>query len=413
MPKYLSNRSKAKLTPQSKLSADRYQYLTIENAEPNLGDPLVGPSSVGAKPVAAGQQYIIVAVEGNTGERYWIPNQGGLIPGAISVFEEDFLVGGASSTTQLNFKGNSVTATGIVGPPPGIGVTITIAPPGNNTSVLFKSSNDFATDSRFTFNDGYLTAGDRITVGSGGTVITTTASGLVGIGSTIPTQELDLNGDLRLRGTIYDYNNNPGNPAEILVKNNFGGLTWINQSAIQSGAGGTYRNVQFHNNAGLVDGAPTFVYDEVNFRVGIGSTQPTTTLDVRGISKFTGQATLDFVNVTGITTTSTLAVSGTSTTRNLLVTGISTLGFLTGTNAYFTGIVTASKFVGAIDITNLYATGVSTFTQKVNINNDLGVTGLTTTQNLQVYESTTLNRLKVSGISTFDSQVNILSLIHI
>jgi hypothetical protein len=37
MPKYLSGRSK--LTRQSGLSADRYKYLSIENAEPNLGDP--------------------------------------------------------------------------------------------------------------------------------------------------------------------------------------------------------------------------------------------------------------------------------------------------------------------------------------------------------------------------------------
>ena len=40
---------------------------------------------------------------------------------------------------------------------------------------------------RFTFDSGLL-AGDRITVGTGGTVITTTLNGLVGIGTTDPTQ---------------------------------------------------------------------------------------------------------------------------------------------------------------------------------------------------------------------------------
>ena len=63
MPKYLSGRSK--VTPQSKLQSDRYRYLSIENAEPNLGDPLVGLSSVIAKPAPPGQQFIVVSVEGS------------------------------------------------------------------------------------------------------------------------------------------------------------------------------------------------------------------------------------------------------------------------------------------------------------------------------------------------------------
>jgi hypothetical protein len=57
--------------------------------------------------------------------------------------------------------------------------------------------------------------------------------------------------------------------------------------------------------------------------------------------------------------------------------------------------------VGEVNVSQLYVTGVSTFLQKVNINSNLGVTGLTTTQNLQVYQSTTLNRLNATGVSTF------------
>ena len=36
---------------------------------------------------------------------------------------------------------------------------------------------DFDTDTRFIFDDGLLKTGDRITVGTGGTVITTTGIG--------------------------------------------------------------------------------------------------------------------------------------------------------------------------------------------------------------------------------------------
>ena len=41
MPKYLSGR--AKRVPQDRLSEDRYQYLGLDQAEPNLSDPLVSP----------------------------------------------------------------------------------------------------------------------------------------------------------------------------------------------------------------------------------------------------------------------------------------------------------------------------------------------------------------------------------
>jgi hypothetical protein len=94
-------------------------------------------------------------------------------------------------------------------------------------------------------------------------------------------------------------------------------------------------------------------------------------------------------------------VTGVTTTQNLRVNGVSTVGFVTGTSAFFTGIVTATKFVGEFNASNLFVTGISTFLQKVNINSNLGVTGLTTTQNLQVYQSTTLNRLNATGVSTF------------
>ena len=54
MPKYLSGR--AKRVPQDQLSEDRYQYLGLDQAEPNLSDPLVSPS------VPSGAQYQLVAV---------------------------------------------------------------------------------------------------------------------------------------------------------------------------------------------------------------------------------------------------------------------------------------------------------------------------------------------------------------
>ena len=69
MPKYLSGR--VRRTPQSALTTDRYQYLGLEQAEPNLGDPS------GVLPaVPVGQQYEVVSVISNPGERYWVQKSG-------------------------------------------------------------------------------------------------------------------------------------------------------------------------------------------------------------------------------------------------------------------------------------------------------------------------------------------------
>ena len=301
MPKYISGRYKK--TPQSGLSSDRYRYLSPGDAEPNLGDT---PTIQGSPNLPVGQQYIVVSFIDRPGERFWIPNQGGIIPGSLTVFEEGTLVGGLSSTTQLNFIGQSITAVGVgTGTDnAGVAVTITVAPPGNLNEVLFVGAGgtDFATDTRFTFDDGLFTAGDRITVGTGGTVITTTGIGSVGIGTTNPTQKLHLDGNFRITGTIYDSLNQPGNQGDLIVKTATGGLEWVEQQSITAGAGGTIGQVQFHSATGLVDGANNFYYDYSNNRVGIGSTQPTQLLDVLGVSTFSGGVFVDTLNVSGITT---------------------------------------------------------------------------------------------------------------
>ena len=123
MPKYLSGR--AKRVPQDQLSDDRYQYLALDQAEPNLADPLTGPS------VPSGAQYQLVAVPGFPGKRYWVPVGGGLVPGAITIFDEGSIVSASSSITQLNFVGAAVTANVSVQSPsgfPGIAATITVNP---------------------------------------------------------------------------------------------------------------------------------------------------------------------------------------------------------------------------------------------------------------------------------------------
>ncbi len=300
MPKYLSGR--AKLT--SRYTEDRRKYLNLNQAEPSLAIPLSPVGDEGSMPTGDLMQIVSVYGDENPTNRYWVPFGGGLIPGAISVFEEGSLVGGPSSTTQLDFKGNIVTAigdnTGL--PDPGIAVTVTFAPIGNDHELMFNNDGDFGATSLFVY--------DNSTVG--------VAS--VGIGTSTPSTELHIVGSTRITETIFDYYNNPGNITNILTKGAYG-LEWQNAGAVQSGAGGTFYEVQFHGTTGLVDGAPNFVWR--NDRVGIGTTLPDRLLDVRGNTIFSGVSTFTQLNpdnlYAGITTfINTVKFDGTTEGKDIL-----------------------------------------------------------------------------------------------
>ena len=286
MPKYLSGR--VKRTPQDKLTEDRYQYLGLDQAEPNLGDP---PET---DPIPSGTQYQIVSLPQYPGVRYWKEIGGGVIPASHTVRDEGFVVPrtgtnpnlGINSITDVNFAGAAVTVTGFLNPDgsPGTAVTVTVAPPGEDHGVLFNNEDEFATSSFFTFDNS-------IGIGS------------VGIGTSTPSQNLHVAGDVKLDKTIYGEDNQPGNTGDLLVKTATGGMKWTDQNAVRSGAGVTIGQIQFHDSTGLVGGASTFYYDYVNHRVGIGSTIPDRLLDVRGNSRFVGFTTftndVDFPTANG------------------------------------------------------------------------------------------------------------------
>ena len=273
MPKYLSGR--AKLT--SRYTEDRRKYLNLNQAEPSLAVPLSPIGDEGNMPTGDIMQVVSVYGDPDPTNRYWIPFGGGVIPGAITVFEEGVIVGGPSSTTQLDFRGNLVTAigdnTGL--PDPGIAVTVTIAPLGNDHELMFNDNGEFGATSFFVY--------DNSTVGIAS----------VGIGTSTPSTNLHIVGSTRIEETIYDYNNDPGSVSNILTKGAYG-IEWAAAGAVQSGAGGTFYEVQYHGTAGLVDGAPNFVWR--GDKVGIGSTLPTRTLDVFGNTRFIGVNTFSQLN---------------------------------------------------------------------------------------------------------------------
>lgn len=280
-----------RLVSFSGLTTGRYQQLRLEEAEPNLGFP-----TEKTLPLAA-QYFQLVTTDtaDNISERYWQQAPAGVIT-AVSVFNDGFIVGTGNSINKFDFRGVAIEATAVTS---GTISTITVSPPGNNTEILFKDAGDFATSPAFTFDDSI----DSLKLGIGGTIITTLANGNIGFGTTAPTQNIHIERNLRLSGAIYDANNDPGNPTNLLVRNALDGVEWISAASFTSGAGGTITNVQFHGTTGLIDGASNFVYVPGTNRVGIGSTLPTQLLDVLGNSVFNGNVEVTGnVNIGGITT---------------------------------------------------------------------------------------------------------------
>jgi len=250
------------------LTTGRDIQLRIEEAEPNLGFP-----TEKSLPLKSSYYQLVTYDGGDVGERYWQVAPGTAVTG-ISLFDEGFIVGTGNSITILNFEGVAIAATAT--PFDNIGY-ITVTPPGNDTEILFKESGDFSTSSAFTFNQFT----DTFKVGVGGSIITALGDGRVGINSTIPERALDVNGDINLTGTIYDFNGLGGNPTDLITKNSLGGIEWIARTNVKTAAGGTIGNVQFHGNDGSVDGSNEFNFVKGTGYVGLGTTAPRKQFEIK------------------------------------------------------------------------------------------------------------------------------------
>ena len=337
------------------ITSDRYEFLGLDQAEPDLGDPLVGPSSVAANPFTGDiTNLYFVASDGN-GNRYWTKQTdvvaGGVVtPGSITVRDEGVVVGSVNQVTDINFVGSGVTITspaswvGAGSSSVDIVIAVTdVAADGNVGNIQFKGSDGFIQGS----NDLFYNASTQ----------------RVGLGSAIPTQKLDVQGNVVVSGIV---------TANKLSANTF------SVSNFTIGENGLIFNVG-------------------NTGVGIGTTLPKATLDVLGTANVTGiltatrlstpQLSVSNINATGVTTSNSYYVNGnevisssrqlknissldTVTTAtietaianapndftSLNVTGIGTIQTLNATNANIIGVAT----VGLVTATNAFVSGVAT-----------------------------------------------------
>ena len=147
------------------------------------------------------------------------------------------LTGTASSTTNIpNLTGaitsnNTTTSLGsftsdqlstALSDKTGTGVAVFATSPTLVTPVLgAATATSIVVSSGSTFTNGPILVGTTTSTGTASQKLQVTGgayvSGSVGIGTTNPTRTLDVNGDIRVRGGLYDVNNQSGTSGQLLV----------------------------------------------------------------------------------------------------------------------------------------------------------------------------------------------------
>jgi hypothetical protein len=149
------------------------------------------------------------------------------------------------------------------------------------------------------------------------------SSSSLGIGTTNPTQSLDVNGSVRFRSRIYDINNSPGSNNNVLTSNGSSGWSWQPLSAvgnaniaIDTDTADTSRYLVFTkissgSTATEYVSTTGLVFNPSSSSLGIGTTNPTSKLTVQGDGKFTGvvTATTFIGNLTGYASSSGIATN--------------------------------------------------------------------------------------------------------
>ena len=367
-PNFLSNRVKRR--DQSGITSDRYEFLGLDQAEPDLGDPLIGVSSVGVNPYTGDIADLYVVASAGSGERYWTKQTsliaGGVVtPGSVTIRNAGVIVGGVNQITDLNFVGSGVTvnnpASWVGAGSSSVDVQITVtdvsvtgdigAVPYKNSSGFLQGSQDFV----------YRASND-----------------FVGIGSTLPTSKLDVLGNVKISG--------------------------IATIGILTATTGTFTESLKVGNFEISD--TTTFFKVVSGSVGIGTTNPTSTLDVVGDSKVSGVSTVGVISATtgfiGVLGANRIN-SGFTTTTNLFVGTAATIGFITATTG-FIGVLTANTInSGFTTTTNLFVGTSATITSNLQVDvNTLFVNS--NTRRVGIGTTNPLQKLQV-GIGTFATVV--------
>ena len=376
---FLSKRVKKKL--QTGLTTDRYEFLGLDQAEPDLGDPLVGLSSVGANPPPiSGNQYVLTAYENQTGRRYWTAaaqiTGSGLIPGSFTVFNNNIQVGAANSFNKFNFVGTGVTVdfvgvaateqTGIAT----VRITVTdLTGPGNVNSIPFKASS------------GLLEGASDFVYSSGN----------IGIGSTQPTVKLDVIGNAKVLGIV---------TATTFV-GSFDGLASTSTTALG------FSTTASINTSGIITSTGGFVGDLTGTATTSNNVSSTININTSGIitaSSFVGNLT---GNLTGTATTANNVSSTININTSGIITATTFFGTLVGTVSSIGQSFNTISVAGISTFTNgpiLVGSGIQTGTSELQVTGDTFITG-----SVGIGTTIPTSKLSVSGDGNFTGVVTATS----
>lgn len=378
------------------LSTTRYDFLSLDEAEPDLGNPLVGPSSIGSKPFPNGNAYILASFASTvSGDRFWVPPSSlaglglGVIPGAFTIRSNNAQVGLANSFTTLNFVGSGISVDSV-------GITAEEQTGIATVRVIYPGFGGIRTI-QYHGNDGLLN-------GASGFVFNPTGNN-VGIGSTLPSSKLDVNGDIKVSGV---------STLTSLISNNINSVSISNSGILTSRSisiGSTQvisSERQLQNIQSLDAVTTTTIESAITNAPNIF-----TDLTISGISTFESILFAESgITASGVSTFSNIVVLDSAdiesiSSQNLSVVGVSTLGVITATNLYLSGIST-SNIINAVsaNILNTLTVGFTT-TGDINVssaatintlNANVGNINIVNTPNLSVSSAATIFNLQSTSI---------------
>ena len=264
----------------------------------------------------------------------------------------------------------------------------------------------------FNFRNGVQVDDDNLLV---------TATGLVGIGTTIPTEALDVRGNVKVIGDANITQATVGllTITEVApVKIIGAGLSVVSGIVTAEGTG----ILTYFGDARNLQGMPTSQWEDVDVglgftsiyntggNVGVGTDNPLFTIqaggNVDGGEEGVGISSAGNIKVSGIITASSFVgdftgniVSPSTFSGNVdLNADLDVDGHFNADNVSISGVTTISQDLdvdGHTNLDNVSISGVTTFSSNVDVNADIDIDG-----------HTNLDNLSVAGVTTFASLID-------